>query len=414
MILLIGTCLLNQSGKPGRPSYAIPKEILEDLREMGYSWERISKTLGVSRWTLRRRVEEFDISKSVITYSKLSDVEIDSIILQFINQHGRNVGQTFLEGYFRAKGVRIQRRRIREGLLRADPTNTMLRWGVITSRRKYYVPWPNSLWHLDGHHSLIRWKFVVHGCIDGYSRRMMFLKCSHNNLAQTVLDLFLDCIKHDGDRWPSRIRVDYGVENVLVCDAMVECRGEGRGSFIAGSSTHNQRIERSWRDIFRCVLHYFYYLFYAMEDSGVFNLEDPVDIFTMHVVFLPRINEALTEYVEMFNNHKLRTEKNLTPNQIWFNGMLDETNPLANGEIDDNIDDPVVYGIDPRGPSPFEDTNNNVVVPEILIPYDDKESIHLYVLSNMNPLSDSTCMGIDLFERARNLVKEKITSDGNI
>ena len=35
-----------------------------------------------------------------------------------------------------------------------------------------------------------------------------------------------------------------GVENVLVCDAMVQFRGEGRGSFIAGPSTHNQRIER--------------------------------------------------------------------------------------------------------------------------------------------------------------------------
>jgi len=30
------------------------------------------------------------------------------------------------------------------------------------------VPWPNSLWHIDGHHSLIRWGFVVHGCVDGF------------------------------------------------------------------------------------------------------------------------------------------------------------------------------------------------------------------------------------------------------
>ena len=28
----------------------------------------------------------------------------------------------------------------------------------------------NSLWHLDGHHSLIRWKILIHGCIDGFSR----------------------------------------------------------------------------------------------------------------------------------------------------------------------------------------------------------------------------------------------------
>ena len=77
----------------------------------------------------------------------------------------------------------------------------------------------------------------------------MYLKCCSNNLAETVLDLFLDAIGKDGDRWPSRIRVDRGVENVLVCDAMVQFRREGRASFIAGPSTHNQRIERLWREM---------------------------------------------------------------------------------------------------------------------------------------------------------------------
>ena len=51
-------------------------------------------------------------------------------------------------------------------------------------------------------------------------------------------------VERDGGLWPSCIRVDYGVENTAVCDAVVAVRGEGRGSFISGSSTRNQRIER--------------------------------------------------------------------------------------------------------------------------------------------------------------------------
>lgn len=54
----------------------------------------------------------------------------------------------------------------------------------------------------------------------------MYLRCHSNNLAETVLDLFLDTVRKDGDCWPSRIRVDTRVENVLVCDAMVRFRGD--------------------------------------------------------------------------------------------------------------------------------------------------------------------------------------------
>lgn len=101
----------------------------------------------------------------------------------------------------------MQRSGVRECLARLDPRNTALRWAVTVSRRVYSVPWPNSLWHLDGHHSLIRWKLVIHGCTDGFSRRM-FLQCSSNNLAETVLALFEEAIENDGGLWPSRIRVD--------------------------------------------------------------------------------------------------------------------------------------------------------------------------------------------------------------
>ena len=42
----------------------------------------------------------------------------------------------------------------------------------------------------DGHHSLIRWGFVVHNCIDGFSRMITFLRCSTNNWADTLMSAF--------------------------------------------------------------------------------------------------------------------------------------------------------------------------------------------------------------------------------
>ena len=38
---------------PGRPRFDIPAEMLEELRELGFSWIKIGEMLGVSRWTIR-------------------------------------------------------------------------------------------------------------------------------------------------------------------------------------------------------------------------------------------------------------------------------------------------------------------------------------------------------------------------
>ena len=57
-------------------------------------------------------------------------------------------------------------------------------------------------------------------------------------------------INNDGGLW-SEVRVNYGVENILVFDIVVE----NVDSFIAGPSTRNQSIERMQRDVLCSVVY---------------------------------------------------------------------------------------------------------------------------------------------------------------
>lgn len=89
----------------------------------------------------------------------------------------------------------------------------------VLHRRAYQVDSPNALWHLDGYHKLIRWRIVIHGGIDGYSRLITFLRASPNNEAESVLSAFLNAVDEFG--LPSRVRTDKGGENILVARYML-------------------------------------------------------------------------------------------------------------------------------------------------------------------------------------------------
>jgi len=103
---------------------------------------------------------------------------------------------------------------------------------------------------------------------------------------------------------------------------MIRQRGAGRGS-IMGPSVHNQRIEMLWRDLFAGCVSYFYYLFYNMEEAGLLNPDNDADLLALHMTFLPKLQEQLDSFRLGWCHHRLRTERNRTPYQLWLLGMHD-------------------------------------------------------------------------------------------
>ena len=236
---------------------------------------------------------------------------------------------------------------------------------------------------------------------------MVFIKCSTNNKASTVYDLFLQAIQRYG--LPSRVRCDQGGENILVAQHMLRHHGSERHSVLVGSSLHNQRIEQLWRDMHRCVTVTFYRLFYYLEYHGLFNPIDNVHIFALHYIYLPHINKSLHEFQDAWNSHKIRTEQGLTPSQLFTSRALQlRESGISAVDFFEHVTDS--YGVEEGGVTPYDD-NEGVEVPPCQLDLSEDQLDGLK--ETVDPLSVSDNFGIDLYEKALMFLQSVITLDSD-
>jgi len=124
----------------------------------------LARVLGVHRNTLHLYMKSQGIERR---YTCISDADLDKLIGEFKARRPES-GIQYIVGFLRKSGIRVQYHHIIQSVRRIDRLGQTLRERRVMTRHKYHVERPNALWHMDGHHKLIRWGIVIHAFIDGF------------------------------------------------------------------------------------------------------------------------------------------------------------------------------------------------------------------------------------------------------
>ena len=102
--------------------------------------------------------------------------DIMAEIMDEIRSNGSDKGYRAMHKDLTRKGFAVDKDSVRLALKELDPERVALRSKHKLRRRKYYAKGPNVIWHLDGNDKLKQSGFSIHGCIDGFSMKMLWLK----------------------------------------------------------------------------------------------------------------------------------------------------------------------------------------------------------------------------------------------
>ena len=165
---------------------------------------------------------------------------------------------------------------------------------------------------------------------------------------------------------------------------MYNAHGDESNPVFAGRSVHNQRAKRNNRDLNASITSPFKIVFEELEEEGHLDVDNETDMFCLHHVYLPRINQALTNHMNAHNHHKISTEGSATPLQLFTVYMPSPS--FRNSDVSDPT---------PGGWAADLPKTSVVTVPRVNCPL---PAGYLQLLqATINPLGTSSSNGKDLY-----------------
>ena len=310
-----------------------------------------------------------------------------------LEQSGQCLGYKAMHRRLQQEGIIIGRNKVRIILKHLDSDAVRDRQMRRLRRRRYANPGPNSVWHIDGYDKLKPYGFAIHGAIDGFSRRVLWLEVGvSNNNPKVVLKYFINTITQL-QCVPRVVRSDHGTENVFVENLQVLLRSRsndsfaGQKSFMKGKSSANQRIERWWGILRLQCVNFWMNLFKDMISIGALDTGNHLHILALRFCFMDLIERDIQRCAEEWNRHVISRSRRCDgphgkPNMMYFNPQMFDSQSYG-FPLHFDIIDPVSSELDKDENIQAQQDPDFVAlmhkaVPDWTLPLDVQEGLGLY------------------------------------
>ena len=265
--------------------------------------------------TLKRILKRLGLKRARHNNESLTEHIVGAVLEELENSCGSFMGYRQLTRRLRRKyDLKVRRDTVMRALRIIDPEGVERRQKRALKRRRYSTPGPNFLWHVDGWDKLSPFGIFIHGAVDGFSRRILWLEVNSTNKNPNVIASHYLTTVQELEGVPRRMRCDRGTENTIIGSLQQFFRWSdvddfgGRESFLEGKSCGNQRIEAWWSKFREGGGGWWMNLFKDLRDTGFYK-DDYLTKECLKFCFIPIIRRELRLVAELWNTHHIQRQR---------------------------------------------------------------------------------------------------------
>ena len=326
------------------------EEILKYYFFRGFTYEEILCFLAsrhqctISYSTLLRRLKKYGLGRRGTTRKDSFEETFQTIqrrMRELINGPGSAMGYRSIWHTLELEGIRVPRIIVQDLLKEMDPEGSELRRKHRLKRRVYQNPGPNYSWHIDGYDKLKCWGFPIHGAIDGYSRRILWLRVTNSNNSPThIASYYSEAVLELGG-CPVQLVTDLGTENGTAAALQAYfCDNPETHRYVP--SPRNQRIEGWWAYFAKNHCQWWRNFFKDLESEGIVDTACKLNMAGLWYCFHQLLQTEMDSVKEHWNSHRIRRSRHDTkpgrPDSLYFlpqlHGSRDYLVQLRRDEIE--------------------------------------------------------------------------------